>query len=284
MKSNATIMVCCHKKDFFYDGEGFFPIQVGKANSKVDLGIPGDNTGDNISEKNPNFCELTAQYWLWKKGVDTAYVGLNHYRRYFDFSQKNASGYYYQNISEGSIESSELDLPSNLEEIFNKFDIIMAKPIVYPVSLEIHYSIAHNKQDLAKMKEVIQQLYPEYIEAFNEVFKGNRMSLCNMFVMPKDCFNQYSKWLFDILFELEKKITVSSDTYQSRIFGFLAERLLNVYVKHNKMKVKHLPIIKISEDKPLSKLKGYVRNTMNDIAYSIIKRGDNCKIIFEKTI
>ncbi len=65
MESNATVLVCCHKKDFCHTGDGFLPIQVGKAISSVELGIQGDDTGDNISAKNPNFCVLTAQYWLW---------------------------------------------------------------------------------------------------------------------------------------------------------------------------------------------------------------------------
>lgn len=66
MSQDTTVLVCCHKKDYWYDGPGFLPIQVGKALSNIDLGIQGDNTGDNISSKNPNYCELTAHYWYWK--------------------------------------------------------------------------------------------------------------------------------------------------------------------------------------------------------------------------
>ena len=44
-----------------------------------------DNDGENISSKNPMYCELTAQYWAWKN-ADADYYGFCHYRRYFDFT------------------------------------------------------------------------------------------------------------------------------------------------------------------------------------------------------
>ena len=53
--SKSKIIVCAHKKDFVMDNELYMPLQVGKATSKVDLGFQGDDTGDNISAKNPNY-------------------------------------------------------------------------------------------------------------------------------------------------------------------------------------------------------------------------------------
>lgn len=106
INKDLTVLVCCHKQDFFHQGPGFLPIQVGKAISNVDLGIQGDDTGDNISASNPNFCELTAQYWYWKNGNHTKYVGLNHYRRYFDFNHNIEKGRAVKNFSEKNLSSS----------------------------------------------------------------------------------------------------------------------------------------------------------------------------------
>ena len=86
MERNVKILVCCHKRDVMATEEPYMPIHVGKAlHPDVDLGIQGDDTGDNISLKNSSYCELTGMYWAWKnlKGVDV--IGLCHYRRYFDF-------------------------------------------------------------------------------------------------------------------------------------------------------------------------------------------------------
>ena len=84
-KPNVKILVCCHKQDVCATEPPYFPIQVGKAISQVDLGIQGDDTGDNISHKNASYCELTGMYWAWKNLKDVDVIGLCHYRRYFDF-------------------------------------------------------------------------------------------------------------------------------------------------------------------------------------------------------
>ena len=270
-------MVCCHKKDFFYDGKGYFPIQVGKALSSVDLEIQGDDTGENISEKNPNFCELTAHYWLWKKGIETKYVGLNHYRRYFDFKQ-GSRGYFFQNMSESNIKKGTLDLPDNLDLIFQNYDLVLANPMHYPISIGMHYCIKHDKDDLKALRDIIRDKFPEYIESFDFIINGNKLSLCNMFIMNKALFDSYSEWLFNLLFALEKRNKCWSDQYQSRVFGFLSERLLNVYVHHNRLRVKYYPIIKISEDRPLNNIKGYLKNWSSNIIYTILKRFPECQI------
>lgn len=281
MRKDITVLVCCHKKDFFYSGDGYFPIQVGKELANVDLGIQGDNSGENISKKNPNFCELTAHYWLWKNGTDSKYVGLTHYRRYFDFNKKYSGGYFYQNISVEELSEDRLELPKEeeLDQIFRTHDIILAPPISYPVSLDIHYAVSHNKEDILELRKIVERLYPDYIDAFDEVMTGNKLSLCNMFVMRKETFNHYSKWLFDILFELEKKGKVWDDPYQARVYGFLSERLLNIYVKRHNMKVRHRPLIMISDGQKLSNIKGRVRNILNDIAFSIVKSTSDCRLI-----
>lgn len=38
------------------------------------MGYIGDNTGDNISLRNPNYCELTGLYWAWKN-LKCDYIG-----------------------------------------------------------------------------------------------------------------------------------------------------------------------------------------------------------------
>ncbi|MBQ3778942.1 MAG: DUF4422 domain-containing protein, partial [Fibrobacter sp.] len=99
--SKIKILVCCHKPCPVPSQDWFLPIQVGAALSKQDLGFQKDNlvngeTCDNISEKNPNYCELTALYWAWKNirkiYPEIQYIGLNHYRRYFAFDEHRATG------------------------------------------------------------------------------------------------------------------------------------------------------------------------------------------------
>ena len=77
-----------------------------------------------------------------------------------------------------------------------------------------------------------------------------KIYLFNMFVMKKELFDSYASWLFDILFELEKRIDISSyDNYQKRVYGFLSERLFNVWLRKNgNLRVKQVPVIFLEDE------------------------------------
>ena len=76
-----------------------------------------DDEGDNISQKNKTYCELTAQYWAWKN-EDADYYGFFHYRRYlaFDPSLNKDDGWgniAYDRISEEAIRGDETSAGSH---------------------------------------------------------------------------------------------------------------------------------------------------------------------------
>jgi hypothetical protein len=85
--SNIKIFICSHKEVELPKHPYFLPIQAGAALHKSIGGYQPDNEGDNISIKNPHFCELTCHYLAWKNLKNVDIVGLNHYRRYFDFTR-----------------------------------------------------------------------------------------------------------------------------------------------------------------------------------------------------
>ena len=89
---SVKIIIATHKKYRMPDDEMYVPVQVG-AEGKDDLGYTRDNTGDNISSLNPQFCELTGLYWAWKN-LDADYVGLAHYRRHFRGKKKTNDIFY----------------------------------------------------------------------------------------------------------------------------------------------------------------------------------------------
>jgi hypothetical protein len=76
----------------------------------------------------------------------------------------------------------------------------------------------------------------------------NGLSHFNMFITKKNIFDNYCEWLFRLLFEVEKDVKISPYTYQARVFGFMSERLLQLYVVHNKLNVKYLPFYFITND------------------------------------
>lgn len=181
-----------------------------------------DNTGENISEKNDSYCELTALYWIWKNS-NADIVGLEHYRRFF--------------WSNSLFRRTPLSIKQMLSRL-RKYDIIVAKGRTEGKSLYEHYKSNHIIDDLDKCIRIIDEKYPEYKESCKKVLESPNGCFYNMFVMKKQLADQYCEWLFDILFELEKEIDLSNrDAYQERVFGFLSERLFNIWIDKQNLKV-----------------------------------------------
>lgn len=212
----------------------YLPIYVGRV-EKADLGYLGDDTGDNISAKNANYCELTGLYWAWKN-LKCDYIGLCHYRRYFAHA-----------VSGSDMEKKKLAIlqRTDYEKLLKQYDVILPKQRNYFIeTVRSQYEHAHNKNDLALTEQIVAELYPEYSEAFCKVMGRTKLHIFNMFVMKKEKFDEYCQWLFTILFELEKRIDISSySQYEARVFGFLSERLLNVWLEKQKLKVKGIDVV-----------------------------------------
>jgi len=259
--SKAKILVCVHKKDYAHANDIYMPIHVGKSLSNNDLGIAGDDTGDNISEKNNAYCELTALYWAWKNLKDTDYVGLCHYRRYFDFrkTRKKVAD------SKDAIVNPDLSL-------FNKYDIILPEPIPLSISAADYHNRGHVPEDFYILCKVILQLYPEYKDTVNYFYSSfNKWIGLNMFLAKKEIMDDYAEWLFNVLFETEKKVLLSPYSYQQRIFGFMGEILLPMYCFHNKLKIGYKPVISLTNNsyKPRPYWKKAARASVNNLSFKL---------------
>ncbi|WP_366184857.1 DUF4422 domain-containing protein [Flavobacterium ovatum] len=247
--SAIKILVATHKEAQFPDSDIFLPIHVGKNVSDLDLPFQGDNTGDNISSKNGSYCELTAMYWAWKNLKNVDYIGLCHYRRYFNFHQRGLLFSDSEVISTSEFDKINLTIPDP-KLLFEKHDIIVTKPIVLRYSLFTAYCVDHFSEDLNTVLNIIIEKKPEYKDSVFAVFKAsNRLSPCNMMIMKWKDYNDYCIWLFDVLGEAENQINISYyNNRQSRVWGFLAERLFNLYIYHNKLRKKEYPIYLIDDN------------------------------------
>ena len=226
------ILVVYHKRTPMIKSNVFLPIQVGRANTDVIIEeMIGDDTGDNISAKNPNYCELTAQYWAWKN-LNADYVGLNHYRRLFNFCGGICGKSYFQQIDDGIIKKYGWD-DARIIEIVKGYDVITLPADKLKVTIYEHYKAYHRENDLKVALQVIKEKYPSMSQLAHDVIMNHKkMRFNNMILMKKKYFDSYSAWLFDILFEVERRIEISEDKQEARVFGYLAERLLNVYVEY----------------------------------------------------
>jgi hypothetical protein len=247
----------------------YLPIQVGKSLTQIDLGIQGDNSGDNISNKNTSYCELTGIYWAWKNLKNTDYIGLSHYRRYFDFHNKIHHLKNIKVIPSKQFQILNLTVP-DINTLFSKHDIILAKPNIYPYSIRIDYCCSHLSKDISIIESIVGEVYPEYLNSFKEkIYRNNTLSHYNMFIMKWSSFEKYCTWLFNILKIAEERIDITTyDSTQKRIWGYVAERLLNVYVQKEKMKIKYLPIYLVTDGrKDISILRYCALHLRNNLSF-----------------
>lgn len=269
----SIILVCCHKDDPVKENELYKPIHVGKDLSSVQLPYITDDTGCNISKKNKNYCELTGLYWAWKNLKNIDYIGLCHYRRYFHLEKDCLFGkdiYIYPTTQF----SSQLIEDLKPQQLLKKYDIVLAKRTIYPYSLKVNYSCEHLSIDYKILKSVIEDLSPDYIDAFLKIMENNnKLSPCNMFFTKWNIFDDYCTWLFPILEEVERRIDISVyDNVQSRIFGYMGERLLNVYVEKHHLNPKLLPIVWFSDDFENISYPHYILNMMrHNLTFSLMK-------------
>lgn len=184
-------------------------IQVGAALTETWLCPLRDDIGENISAKNHKYCELTALYWVWKHD-NSAYVGISHYRRRF-------------RISEREVEKMAL----------SDIDMVVTIPILNLPGVKQQYGMDHDLSDWEIMSDILGELYPEYVSALEKVECGNYYFGYNMFLAKRPVFERYCEWLFPILEKCEERIGNKEDAYQNRYIGFLAERLLTVFLEKN---------------------------------------------------
>ena len=269
MSSNCKIIVCCHKDVFKVSTPPYFPIQVGKDLSIQDIGIMGDNTGDNISLKNRSYCELTGLYWAWRNLKDVDVIGLCHYRRYFDFHKQCLSILPYTKFESEQLDKLDFSVPDSLIRAVVKGKVVAPKVMNNVGSLYNEYCITHNSEDIRTLEEVVKEKSGlDYIRSFNKVMYLTHKPMCyNMFIMSWKDFDKYCSWLFAILEEVENRIDISNyNPVQQRVFGYMAERLFNVFVEAEHKKVIHKPLIFIMDEPNGSKFNYTIKSVLNDVS------------------
>lgn len=227
------IYIAIFNKKSIINKKNYTHIQLNSNINSTDDVLIKDNSGDNISAKNPNYCELTGLYWIWKNSKEKI-VGLVHYRRFF---YKNSIIFNKKNVL-----SEE-----NIEKILEKYDFIVPQAgYLIGSNIEKQYKEAHDINDLYKCGDVIKTIYPDYYDTFNKVINSNHYVPYNMFISEKKLIDNYCNWLFTILNEVEKSVDLDSKTsYNKRVFGFLSERLFNVWLIKNNFKVKQCPVYNV---------------------------------------
>ncbi len=218
------------------------PIQSGRAISPLIFNdMIGDDEGDNISEKNPIFSELSAVYWVWRNyqiAGNPDYVGFMHYRRHFIFNERLAlpypkwisSFYYFPSLFEALPYFTDEDITATVPH----YDYLIPKYHVTPtINIREEY-VRHIPGSRAHIFdsfiEICRELHPDWEEEIKRIESGNVVLICNMFIMKKELFFEYCNFAFPVLLELERRIDKKELTINGlRFCGYMAEKLLTMY-------------------------------------------------------
>ncbi len=251
------MFVVTHKMIKLENITGYYPILVGAYyHPEIEIYDIRDNTGDNISSKNPNYCELTGLYWIWKND-ESDIVGISHYRRYFTTLWLSSKSKYYLRFEE-------------IDNILQKKRMILPKQRCTSKSVLQSVNIAPNMCDIKEMYQAINSCSPEYIEDYFWYLNQNKAYLYNMFVMKRTDLINYCEWLFQILNYVEEHHDIGAETnpYRKRLYGFLSERLISIWVHHN---VSDCDIKKISvintEESSITRVRRMLGNITREMKY-----------------
>lgn len=214
-KNALTIFVATHVKCSPPKSSIYVPLHVGRY-GKPDLGYLGDDTGENISDMNFLYGELTGLFWIWQNIHDIDYVGLCHYRRYFINSQKQA------------MEKREY------LGLLEQYDAIVPRHAECEESYYRHFGMSHNSKDLDAVERALKRLYPSYAAAYDRAMNGTVYYWGNLVVTHLSILKAYAEWLFQIFVEASDEIDVSGyDDYHKRVYGFLSEQMFYVFALAN---------------------------------------------------
>ncbi|MBQ2954601.1 MAG: DUF4422 domain-containing protein [Clostridia bacterium] len=279
-----VMAVAMHRPCAVPDAPPYLPVQAGAA-CNAPLNVQRDDEGQHISARNPLYCELTVHYWLWQNVEADAY-GLCHYRRYFMHPSRKARSNGSLPEGAGCRRQTEGVLPEGVgcrrqtegvlsegvgcrrqtegvltgaqaEALLADADVLVPRPRIYLIETNwSHYAHAHRESDLTHLRAVIADTCPDYLPAFDRVMKRRWGRRFNMFIMRRAWFESYSAWIFPVLFALEERL--GSDI-PPRTMGFIAERLLDVWLEHTRPRIRQLPVLHTEGQQWPKKITGFLR-------------------------
>lgn len=225
-KPEIHIFKMTHEKDkalatVCQDPEYVQRLQVGTTTSSKQVAELQDNTGDNISDRNGNYSELTGLYWMWKNRImkqdhiADGYFGLAHYRRFLELSDDDLS-----------------------RLTANDIDAVLPYPMPYEPNIEAHHLRYLSDVEWKAVLQALEELEPEYAKALSWFLKQEYMYNYNIILAKGKVINEYCRWLFPILFRIEEIINPDGCKVPNRYIGYIGETLESLYFMYNKDKLK----------------------------------------------
>lgn len=178
-----------------------------------------DDRGINISAKNPDFCEMTAFYWVWKNGLSTAgdYIGIYHYRRMLDITEEDRT-----------------------RLLKNQVDAVLPFPMLHLPDIREHHQRYMREEEWQMLLTALRELYPDYAAAYQDIFADVYLYNYNLLVAKKEVFADYCGWIFPLLFKTEELCNQNGVKRTPRSLAYMSESLLTLYFRfHPELRLCH---------------------------------------------
>lgn len=191
--------------------EGFIPIQVGAKLTKERKGCQTDEVGDNISERNRDYSECTALYWLWKNTSKQKYIGLNHYRRRLSLND---------------------DSIKYIKE--NNVDIVVAIPHFSYEPLNKYFQRFITDFDWNLMKKYAMEYEEKYKECIDIYEKSHFFFPCNIALFKREIFDSYCEFAFYVTDKIYSYYKEKNWVRNDRYMGYIFENLESLFIMRHK--------------------------------------------------
>ena len=239
------VYVVSHREAKIISTDYLKPLHVGSIGQAAIPGYARDDCGDNISDRNYSYCELTGLYWIWKNTVSDV-AGLCHYRRYFSPFELPKGCFFGDSFEtiETVLKNDPLGVGLNVGGADT--DIIVARKY----DLKTFIDRSHIENTRTRLNSVwfvmLNALYNaqrgEFYEARDFFSSESFLYPCNMFIAKRKVINEYCEWLFSILFEFEKLMAFYPKEEMERTCGYLGEMLFTWWVHSRKLAVSTRPV------------------------------------------
>lgn len=269
-KTKIKIFVAYDKEDSFFASEVFQPIHNGACDCISGLPALKDNIGDNISSKYNRYQELTGHYWVWKNllpRLDTEYIGFCLNDRFLDFNILKADDVPFNNTMIFNFKKIFTQYTEeNILKLIQNYDVAVPQKFVSPKSIYELYLDSSPKEELDLALNILNEIYPEYVDAAQKILRGNELYACLIFIMKKELIAEYMEWIFSILTILEQRIDWNKydESLNNDIFINIAEIFFNIWLCHS-INTKGLKVIETTSvlvDKDISNfLQQYIAET-----------------------
>lgn len=243
--NHLKIIVALHKHYEVKRDNAYLPVQVGASAANQAMDYQRDDQGQSISQKNSLYCELTGLYWAWKN-LPAEALGIVHYRRYLGHPSRHRPWIdHWAQIATGE------ELAQMLRETW----VLLPKKRHYVIeSREGQFIHAHGKPAMDVLRMVMKERSAQYLPAFERTMGRTSGHSFNIFVMRRELCDAYCTWLFDTLFEVEAFMRKNMpQEIKPRLFGYLAERMLDCWIETNGYSYIELPIVNMEKQNRLKK-------------------------------